>query len=236
MSEILQEIKKGQTGRGILIEKDGYISLTDKHNETIREAIEEQKTDEDFHCPYPFVVNAIFQKYDVENANGRVYPEEILKREVEKYQKLIKERAAMGQLDHPADAQISGKGVAMNIIELHWEGKTLVGKLEIITSPGFRKYGIISCDGDQAANLLMNNLKIGVSSRAVGSVERSGGVLRVGSDLEILCWDIVVTPSTPGAYMSDDEKELEQYKESKDTQGKLVENLSKYEKWLGLHD
>ena len=233
MPELLHEIRKGQVGHGLLVECDGYISLNDQHNITIKEAIEKESTDGSI-CPHPFIVNAIFQKYDVENANGRVYPEAILKREVSKYQKLIEDRAAMGQLDHPADAQISGKGVAMNIIELHWEGKTLVGKLEIVTSPGFRKYGIISCDGDKAANLLLNGLKIGVSSRAVGSVERSGGVLRVGDDLEILCWDIVVTPSTPGAYISNEEKELEQYKESKatDKTKTLLEKLSQYDDWL----
>ena len=122
----------------------------------------------------------------------------------------------------------------MNILELHWEGKTLVGKLEIITSPGFRKHGTISCQGDQVANLLLQGLKIGVSSRGLGSVERKFGAEVVGDDYEIVCWDVVSDPSTPGAWIDEDDNNLKPYLEAKSNKDKnvLLEKLEKYDSWL----
>ena len=213
----LIEIKKGQTGTGLLIEHDGFISSEVGGNKKLFESINaENETGHEFHCPYPFVVDAVFQKFGIENANGRIYPEAILKREVENYSEKMKERRAMGELNHPSESVIDLSRVAINIVELHWEGHTLVGKLEIITSPGFRKYGIISCQGDQAANLLLQGYKIGVSSRGLGTVTNKMGVLYVGDDYEIVCWDVVSDPSTPGAFISPNGRgELEQYMESK---------------------
>ena len=88
-------------------------------------------TDDDFHCPRHFIVSAVFQKYGVENANGRIYPEHVLKKEVERYMAKINEKRAIGELNHPSESVIDLSRVAMNIIELHWEGRTLVGKLEL---------------------------------------------------------------------------------------------------------
>ena len=234
--EKLVEIKKGEIGHGLLIENDGYISIQDEKNRPILENIKLLKEDKnsEFHCPYPFVVHAVFQKYGIENANGRIYPEKILKREVEKYQQLIKERRAIGECNHPAEATIDLSRVAMNIIELHWEGKTLVGQLEILTTEGFRKTGIVSTCGDEVANLVLNNIKIGVSSRGLGSVEKKLGSLYVGDDFEIVCWDIVSQPSTPMAYISDTYEGLETYKESIEYRNTntLFENLKNFDNWL----
>lgn len=234
----LIEIKKGQTGTGLLIENDGFISPDCGNNKKLFEAINiENENKEDFHCPYPFVVDAVFQKFGIENANGRIYPENILKREVEKYSDMIRQRMAMGELNHPSESIIDLSRVAINIIELHWEGHTLVGKLEIITSPGFRKHGIISCQGDQAANLLLQGYKIGVSSRGLGTVTNKMGILYVADDYEIVCWDVVSSPSTPGAFISvKGEEELAQYMEEKtpnkpmlderfDRAGEILENF-----------
>ena len=123
----------------------------------------------------------------------------------------------------------------MNIIELHWEGRTLVGKLELLTSPGFRKYGIISNQEDQAANLLLSGIKIGVSSRGLGTVTNKMGVLYVSDDYEIVCWDIVGDPSTPQAWITPEDNIPQQYIESKENDGsksKLFEDLEKFTDWL----
>ena len=232
----LVEIKKGQTGRGLLVEQDGYISMNEGRNKLLYESLKAD-TGEGFNCPYPFVLDALFQKHSIENHNGRIYPKEILEREVERFQQKIQERRAYGELNHPDDSVVDLGRVAMNIIELHWEQHSLVGKLEIITSEGYRRTGICSTMGDQAANLLLNGLKIGISSRAVGSVEQKFGKMIVGDDLELITWDLVSDPSTPNAWLSEDPKEIAMYVENKKNEGeKLLENLSKFDDWLNLND
>lgn len=229
----LVEIKKGQTGTGLLIEHDGYISSEIGNNKKLFEDINARREDGEFFCPEHFVVSAVFQKYGIENANGRIYPENVLKREVEKYMEKIREKRAIGECNHPSESVIDLSRVAMNIIDLRWQGHTLVGELEIITSPGFRKYGIISCQGDQVANLIISGIKIGVSSRGLGSVTNKMGILYVGDDYEIVCWDVVSDPSTPGAWISQQPEELSQYMEEKvSDKAKLIENLKKFDNWL----
>jgi hypothetical protein len=195
----LIEVKKGKDGYGLLIENDGYAFLKDsKETKQIKESIENGE----WTVPYPFVVDAVFQKFGVKNANGRIYPEDVLKKQVEVYQERINERRAYGECNHPAESTIDLGRVSHNIIELHWEGRTLVGKMELNISEGFRKYGICSSLGDTVALLLLNGYKIGVSSRGVGSVEQKLGQYIVGDDFELICWDVVSDPSTPNAYIS----------------------------------
>ena len=225
----LVEIKKGEYGTGLLIENDGYISMVESAN---NKKIYESMTGGEWNVPYPFIVDAVFQKFDIKNANGRVYPERILKKQVELYQQKIDERRAYGELNHPAESTIDLGRISHNIIELHWEGRTLVGKLELNISEGFRKFGIVSTMGDMAANHLINGYKIGVSSRGVGSVEQKLGQTIVGDDFELICWDIVSDPSTPGAYIGKSE-ELQQYVESKTEEKKKInETLDKIDKIL----
>lgn len=120
---------------------------------------------------------------------------------------------------------ISGHDVSHVITNLEWMGKTLIGEMEIHTTPGFKKYGVASTSGDLVANMLINNIQIGVSSRAVGSVEQKLGVLVVGDDLELLAWDVVAEPSTPGAFIAKSREELQQYAEADETkQGKPLVN------------
>jgi hypothetical protein len=230
----LVEIRKGESGTGLLIEHDGYISIDCGDNKKLFEDIN-SNTEDDFHCPRHFIVSAVFQKYGVENANGRIYPEHVLKKEVERYMELVREQRAIGELNHPSESVIDLSRVAMNIVELHWEGKTLVGKLELLTSPGFRKYGIISNQADQAANLLLSGIKIGVSSRGLGTVTNKMGVLYVSDDYEIVCWDVVSTPSTPGSWIMPNDEGLKPYVESKiedSSKSKLFEDLEKFTDWL----
>ena len=225
----LKEIRKGEYGTGLLIENDGYISMTESKN---NKKIYESMIDGEWNVPNPFIVDAVFQKFDIKNANGRVYPERVLKKQVELYQQKIDERRAYGELNHPAESTIDLGRISHNIVELHWEGRTLVGKLELNISEGFRKLGIVSTMGDMAANHLINGYKIGVSSRGVGSVEQKLGQTIVGEDFELICWDIVSDPSTPGAYIGHEE-DLHQYVEQKSASQKLVnEKLDKINKIL----
>ena len=386
------EIKKGEEGTGLLIEHDGYISVDCGDNRNLFEAINTKTNGNgEFYCPKPFIVSAVFQKYGIENANGRIYPEGVLKREVDKYQLKIKERRAVGECyrpeamiltetgwkhlyevsegediltlnpetnaieynpikkivhyhydgpminirsrfiddvvtpdhgypiynkdhtfvkfvtakeimesnslskfyipkdndditkgiylnkpfltakevdyngdvmcvevdnhiwyvmdngkchwtkncNHPNESVIDLSRVAINIIELHWEGRTLVGKMEILISEGFHKYGIISCQGDMVAHLLLNGIKIGVSSRGLGTVTNKMGVLYVADDYEIVCWDVVSDPSTPNAWITPEDKIPEQYMESTEKKsGKdnvLLEKIrDNFKDWLIL--
>lgn len=230
----LVEIRKGESGTGLLIEHDGYISMECGDNKKLFEEIN-SNTEDDFHCPRHFIVSAVFQKYGIENANGRIYPEHVLKKEVERYMAKINEKRAIGELNHPSESVVDLSRVAMNIIELHWEGRTLVGKLELLTSPGFRKYGIISNQADQAANLLLSGIKIGVSSRGLGTVTNKMGVLYVSDDYEIVCWDIVSDPSTKNSWITPEDNIPQQYIESvenNDSKSKLFEDLEKFADWL----
>lgn len=233
--ERLVEIKAGKTGYGILIESDGYVSrdLTENNKKIIKEALETRENGE-WYVPNPFVLDVVLQKFGVENANKRIYPEDVLKREVEKYQKLIDQRMALGQLNHPAESEIDLGRISHNIIECHWEGHTLVGKIEFNTTEGFRKYGICSSVGDQAVNLIMNGYKIGVSSRGIGSVKSQLGKTIVDNDFELICWDVVATPSTPGSYIGNRE-DLQQYvesDESKKEKNNLTEKIEKIKSML----
>lgn len=212
--ECLVEIKCGQTGTGLLIEHDAGFIKGD--SDTIKQINEDIEHHHKFVCPDHFVVSAIFQKYDVKNANGRIYPEAILKKEVDRYIKeSVNRKCSIGALDHPASSTLSGHDVSHKILNLEWQGKTLVGEMELHLSPGYKQYGVCSTSGDLVANMLLDDILIGVSSRAVGSVNERMGILYVEDDLELIGWDVVMTPSTPGAYIKSDRNELQNFMESK---------------------
>lgn len=221
----LVEIKKGKEGYGLLVESDGFISSSiTEGNKRLVEDINNSISKGEWNIPNPFILDVVMQKFDIENANGRIYPENILKREVEKYQRTIAEHMALGECNHPSDSQIDLGRISHNIVECHWEGHTLVGKISFNLTEGFRKHGICSSFGDTCANLILNGYKIGVSSRGVGSVSHKFGKTIVGDDFELICFDIVATPSTPGAYIGAKE-ELSQYVENRSYQtGKTMVN------------
>lgn len=235
----LTEIRKGQTGTGLLIENVGTISLDDNYNKTLMESIRlNEDVSKEFFCPKPFIVSALFQRYGALNSNGRIYPESILRREVDRFQKKIDDKRALMELNHPDEASIDLGRVAANIIELHWEGCNLIGKMEILVTEGFRKHGICSTLGDQTANLLLNGIKIGVSSRGLGTVEKKMDKLIVCDDYEIVCWDIVSDPSTHGSWITNTDAELKPYMESVNhsSKSKLMENMDKFSGWLRIND
>ena len=188
MKNNILEITKGNTGTGLLIENDGYVSIDMPENKKLYESVLLKENRE---LPEKLIFNTVFQKFDTPNANGRIYPEAILKREVEKYQQAIKERRAYGECNHPSESTIDLSRIALNIIELHWENKTLVGKIEIPITEGFRRLGVISNCADQLAHLILSGLKVCVSSRGLGSVSQRNGVLYVENDFELICWDAV---------------------------------------------
>lgn len=195
--------------RGFLIEYDsGFISQED--NKTV---ISEMK---DLDFTQDLILYAVLQKFDTPNKNGRIYPESILKREVEKYQTIMKKGGALSELNHPSSSLIDLDRVSHEILETWWEGKTLMGKLKIYLTPGWKKMGIVSTKGDQAAYLLMNGATLGISSRGVGSLKQVKGQNIVQDDFELVCFDLVSSPSTPGAYIFKDPSEKEQYQESID--------------------
>lgn len=207
-------MKEGESWSGLLIERDaGFISPEDIRNKPFINEI--NKLYEGKHImAEPLTLFVVLQKYGIKNKNGRIYPEDILRREAVNYEVLIKDRLALGEAEHPESAVINSSRVSHEIKKIWWEGKTLVGELEIIMSPGFTTQGIISCQGDNIANLLRKGIRVGVSSRGVGSVQQIGEVLVVQNDFELICWDIVTSPSTPGSYMFQNKAEAQPFMES----------------------
>ena len=152
---------------------------------------------------------------------------EIALRENEKYQTLIKKGGALNELNHPSSSLIDLDRVSHSILETWWDGKILMGKIKLFTSPGWKKMGIVSTKGDQAAMLLMNGATLGISSRGVGSLKQVKGENIVQDDFELVCFDLVSSPSTPGAYIFKDPSERDQYQESEIKKPTLDSRMSK---------
>jgi hypothetical protein len=142
----------------------------------------------------PLRVSGIIQRAGVENHNGRIYEQDILEREIQKYKDgPVKEKRALGELDHPDSAVINLNNVSHNIVEITMRGGDVHGVIEILTTPA----------GNILKELFRCGITVGISSRGMGSVEEnSKGVLMVQEDFDLLCFDMVSTPSTPGAYVS----------------------------------
>ena len=207
----MRVLEAREIGHGILVENDGYISPQD--NKSIIKEIEEGNASGDIY------MNAILQKYDTPNRNGRIYPEKILRRENERYQEIIKKGGSISELNHPESSLIDLDRASHIITETWWEGNRLVGKLKLLTSPGYIKEGVISCVGDQAANLLRQGVTLGISSRGVGSLTKNGEYNQVQDDFELICFDLVSSPSTPGSYLFKEDESADSVDES----GEMIE-------------
>lgn len=198
-----------EIGKGILIEEDaGYLSPLDKLNESILKEAQER----DYKKPFEFF--AVLQKFNTPNRNGRFYPENILKREAEKYKKTIQKGLSTSELNHPESSLIDLDRVSHLITDIWWEGNVLMGKLKLLTSPGFHESGIVSTKGDIAANLMRQGVTMGVSSRGVGSLKKIGERNEVQDDFELICFDLVSSPSTPGAYLFPNAEDRMKYEEN----------------------
>jgi len=144
------------------------------------------------------VVKGVLQRADAKNQNGRIYPREVLVRESKKYnENFIKQSRALGELDHPDSSVVNLQNVSHNITEMHFEGDNLLGTVEILTTPS----------GNILRELFKNGIKLGISSRGMGSVEAiqeddsKSPVMKVGNDFELIAFDFVSNPSTHGAFM-----------------------------------
>ena len=198
-----------ETGKGILIEYDaGYINPRESGNHFIME----QKNFLDYSKPFEFY--AVLQKYNTPNRNGRVYPEKILKREADNYKKMIEKGTSLSELNHPESSLIDLDRVSHIITEVWWDGPVLLGKLKLLTSPGFHERGVCSTKGDLAANYLRQGVTLGISSRGVGSLKKVGEQNEVQDDFELICFDLVSSPSTPGAYLFLNKEDRDMYSEN----------------------
>ena len=143
------------------------------------------------------VVKGVLQRAEAKNQNGRVYPREILVRESKKYdENFVKQKRALGELDHPDSSVVNLQNVSHNVTEMHFEGDNLVGTCEILTTPS----------GNILRELFKNGIKLGISSRGLGSVEmvqeaNGDTVSKVGDDFELIAFDFVSNPSTHGAFL-----------------------------------
>jgi hypothetical protein len=149
------------------------------------------------------IVSGLVQACDKPNANKRIYPYETLRSQVDLYIKgPISENRALGELDHPESSIINLKNVSHNITRLWWQDKNLYGDIEILPTPS----------GNILRQLFSNNITVGISSRAMGTVTPIGeGLVKVEEDLDLICWDFVSTPSTFGAYVRPKDSLSESY-------------------------
>ena len=150
-------------------------------------------------------VRGKLQEAEVKNGNGRVYPKDILEKQIEKYiQGPISQNTAMGELDHPESSIVNLNNVSHHITKIWWEGNNVMGELVLLNTPS----------GKIAQELIANKIPLGISSRGMGSVRQIGETVEVQDDFELLCWDLVSVPSTPNAYMT--LSESKQYQSLKD--------------------
>jgi hypothetical protein len=212
----LRILEANEIGHGILIESDaGWINPKDQLNINL---IQENKK-LDYKNPFEFY--AVLQKHDVPNRNGRTYPEKILKREAERYKKIIEKGLSTSELNHPESSLIDLDRVAHLITEIWWDGNILMGKLLLLTSPGFHQSGVVSTKGDVAANLMRQGVSLGISSRGVGSLKKVGEKNEVQDDFELICFDLVSSPSTPGAYLFSNKEDRHKYDEKLEEEKKI---------------
>jgi len=137
------------------------------------------------------IMAGVMQRADAENGNGRVYPEDILRREVQNYKKIVGENRALGELDHPDSSVVELKNASHIVTEIEMRGKDVIGKVKVLDTPA----------GRILKDLIRGGVKLGISSRGLGSVKSNGGRNLVQEDFQLICFDFVSDPSTVGAFM-----------------------------------
>ena len=143
-------------------------------------------------------LTGVMQRADAQNGNGRVYPKGILEREIENYKKIVKERRALGELDHPDDSVVNLKNASHMITDVWWDGNDVMGKAQILNTPS----------GQVLKELVNAGVKLGISSRGLGSVHESQCKSIVEDDFQLICFDFVSEPSTSGAFMMTEGKNI----------------------------
>jgi len=138
------------------------------------------------------ILSGKLQEAESQNGNGRIYPLNTLQREMKNYQKVIDDRRALGELDHPDDSVINLKNASHLVTEAWWDGNNVMGKVRILDTPS----------GGVLKSLVSSGVSLGISSRGLGSVTESNGRTLVEDDFQLICFDFVSEPSTTGAYMN----------------------------------
>ena len=157
------------------------------------------------------------QTADKQNGNGRVYPYEVLKREMDNYKKIIADNRACGELDHPDDSVVNLKNVSHMVTDVWWEGKDVMGKIKVLDTPS----------GRILKDLINAGVKLGISSRGLGSVKESMGNTVVQEDFELICFDIVSEPSTPNAFVYPKEQSRMYENKINEAKQNIVDDLFK---------
>ena len=160
-------------------------------------------------------LSGVMQRCDEQNGNGRVYPAPVLQREVKNYLKIVKENRACGELDHPEDSVVNLKNASHMVKSLWWEGKDLMGKIRVLSTPA----------GKILESLINDGVMLGISSRGLGSVTESKGQTLVEDDFQLICFDIVSEPSTQGAYMMMNESKQKQVWSKADRINRLLNDI-----------
>ena len=160
-------------------------------------------------------LSGVMQRCDEKNGNGRVYPAPILQREVKNYLKMVKESRACGELDHPEDSVVNLKNASHMVTSLWWEGKDLMGKIKVLSTPS----------GKILESLINDGVKLGISSRGLGSVREEMGRTLVEDDFQLICFDIVSEPSTQGAFMMMNESKQKQVFSKADRINRLLNDI-----------
>ena len=143
------------------------------------------------------ILSGKVQQADLKNGNGRKYPEKILRREIQKYEQLVAENRALGEADHPESSVINLNNVSHMVTKIWWDGPAVMAKIKILNTPS----------GQIIKSLVESGVKLGISSRGLGSTKEVGGVTMVDDDFQLICFDMVSEPSTPGAFMMKEAKE-----------------------------
>tara|TARA_R110002033_G_scaffold87782_1_gene137944 strand:- start:55 stop:645 length:591 start_codon:yes stop_codon:yes gene_type:complete len=144
-----------------------------------------------------FYMTGVMQRADAKNGNGRIYRKNVLQREIENYHKLVKERRALGELDHPDDSVINLRNASHLVVDVWWDGDDVMGKVLVLDTPA----------GKVLQELAKAGVTLGISSRGLGSVKEERGNTIVEDDFQLICFDFVSEPSTTGAFMMKEHKE-----------------------------
>ena len=169
------------------------------------------------------MLKGIIQRANTLNQNGRIYPSSILQREVQNYQKLIQENRALGECDHPESSVVELKNVSHIVREASMQGDDVYGVIEILDTPS----------GKIIQSLIESGITLGISSRGVGSTKRQGDNQIVQDDFQLICFDMVSEPSTPGAYMlregkNIDQKEIDSYFNKSDRIDRIFNDILRW--------
>jgi hypothetical protein len=161
------------------------------------------------------ILSGVMQMSETQNGNGRIYPHAILEREVGNYLNMVKERRALGELDHPDTSVINLSNASHLVTDIWMDDNKCMGKIEVLNTPS----------GNVLKELVNAGVKLGISSRGMGSVTERNGITMVEDDFQLICFDMVSDPSTPGAFMMSEAREPSNIFTPSDLIGRSLSNF-----------